>query len=102
MTPRTGLKLRAEYGCWPLWDSQGENVDPASLPISAALLEDLSGWMLRYEATLCEDHPPDSGFVTEQERSGWDAMGERLAGRLTSELAGTVVEYETDSAVRAR
>lgn len=102
MTPGSGLNLRAEYGCWPLWDSQGANVDPASLPISAALLEDLNGWVLLYEGTICGAYPPDSGFATEQERAAWDAFGERLAHRLSEELSRGVVRYETDSAVRSK
>ena len=102
MAAVAGLTLRAEFGCWPLWSADGSNVDPAGLSLSAALLQDLDAWVLLYERTLCEEYPPDSGFATEQERAEWDALGGRLAARLSEELSSGLVRYVTDAGVRSK
>lgn len=88
------LKLMADYGCHPLWgtaDPEIGDVDPASLPISAGLVDDLAAWAATWDATLDHDDPAASGFATTEAAEAFRAEGERLAVRLSAELG---VGYE--------
>lgn len=93
------LRLGAEYGSWPLWETEGSdiatNVDPYSLPIPRSLADELVAWGETHEATLDEDYPPDSGFRTEQAAEAWLRAGSDLATRLRLALQeqGYRVEY---------
>jgi hypothetical protein len=83
------LKLMADYGCHPLWgtvDPEIGDLDPASLPLSAALVADLAAWAAGFEATLDPDDPAASGFATAEDAAAFRAEGERLAARLSAEL----------------
>ncbi|RZI56585.1 MAG: hypothetical protein EOP37_23695 [Rubrivivax sp.] len=79
------LKLMADYQCFPLW-GDGDNIDPASLPISDRLCEDLMTWALAFDATLVMDDPLSSGFPTEVDELEFKREGHRLKERLQAEL----------------
>jgi hypothetical protein len=84
------IKLMADYGCFPIWSSDGsgyENIDPKSLPISADLQEALKKWADWYSSTLNMDNPQLSGFTSEEERVRFDTEGRELFARLRRELA---------------
>ena len=87
--PKRAIELMADYGAHPLWeaspDAWGE-IDPDTLPISAALKKDLRTWADIYEAILNLDNPRTSGFKSEAEERQFEAMGEDLAKRLRKEL----------------
>lgn len=83
------LKLMADYDCFPLWEqseSGVENVDPASLPISAGLRDMLDDWAQRYDDTLNRDDPARSGFRTPDAEATFKGDGEVLLQRLRTEL----------------
>ena len=78
------IKVMADYECWPLWN--GENLDPDSLPLSAYLREQLTAWAERYDETLLDEYPPDSGFSSESEAERFVDDGRELATLLALEL----------------
>lgn len=83
------LKLMADYQCAPLWDCGADavgNVEPSSLPLSASLIEALTGWAARYDATLNWANPIESGFSSSAEEAAHRAEAHHLAARLRSEL----------------
>lgn len=83
------LKLMADYECHPLWGTVAAeigDVDPASLPISAALVADLAAWAAAYDATLDRADPAASGFATDEAAAAFRARGAVLARRLEAEL----------------
>ncbi|GAN00488.1 hypothetical protein U91I_04154 [alpha proteobacterium U9-1i] len=87
------LRLAPEYGCWPIWnpepnDTHDYNVDPRTLPISAALCEALEAWADEHYATLNQDYPPDSKFPSLEAEQAWRARGGQLLAQLKSELPG--------------
>lgn len=61
---RRTLKLMADYGAWPLWDSEAPeyNIDPNTLPLSEETKRRLMAWADAYDATLNQDYPPSSAF----------------------------------------
>ena len=79
------LKLMADYQCFPLW-GDGDNIDPASLPISDRLCEDLMTWALAFDATLVMDDPLSSAFPTGADELEFKREGQRLRDRLQTEL----------------
>ena len=84
------LKLIAEYGCWPVWEVTAggrlENLDPSSMPISAALAEELINWAEAFDNTLVYDYPPWPGFADRHAALAWRQLGATLASRLQAEL----------------
>ena len=80
----TTIKVMADYECWPLW--KGENLDPDSLPLSMYLREQLAAWAERYDETLLDEYPPDSGFSSESEAEKFVDDGRELANMLALEL----------------
>ena len=83
------LKLMSDYGCHPLWEASTGgtgNVDPASLPLTADLQRALRDWALRYDATLDQDDPRQSGFPNEEREASFMSDGAALAKRLQDEL----------------
>lgn len=89
------LRVMADYDCWPLWDDGTcLNVDPASLPLSADLVRELSAWSARFDAILNRDDPARSAFPTLDDRARFLAEGRRLSDRVKSELGpGWIVRY---------
>ena len=83
------LKLMADYGCFPLWETaEGRtlNVDPRELSISQSLKDALDLWAERYDATLYQDDPIRSGFQDADAEAAFRAEGEGLMRRLQTEL----------------
>ena len=83
------FKLMPDYQCFCLWEMGQniyENTDPNKLPISQELKRDLSAWEKKYDDTLDEEYPPDSGFKSEQEEKQFKKDGENLQKRLQQEL----------------
>jgi hypothetical protein len=86
------LKLMTDFDCFPLWENLKEgldNIDPNSLAISEDLKESLSRWAATYNATLNQDYPPDSGFLTEEEAENFEQEGKRMFGELKQQLMNT-------------
>lgn len=73
---RRTLKLMADYGAWPLWDSGAPeyNVDPKTLPLSEEPQRRLFAWAQVYDATLNQEYPPSSAFPSQEVER---ASGER-------------------------
>lgn len=85
-TPRT-FRLSPEFGCWPIWDdATGDNVDPAELPLSPALVERIRRWDDAFQATLDPAYPPDSRFPDETAEAAWRAGGNALFDALIAAL----------------
>ena len=93
---RRPIRLMPDYQCFPIWEPGGApyNVDPATLPITPELAEDLLTWADDFDRTLNTDNPISSGFPTEAAEADFRARGELLAARLASELGdGFQVTY---------
>jgi hypothetical protein len=73
------LKLGSEYGCSPLWiGTDGvvyHHLDIANSPFGEELKQDLSEWAKKFEETLNQEYPPDSGFRTRQEAYVFEQLG---------------------------
>lgn len=86
------LRIEADFGSWPLWETEASdvatNVDPHSLPIPRDLADELEAWGEAYQATLNEDYPPESGFRSEEAATVWLREGSDLAVRLARALRG--------------
>lgn len=85
----TRIKLMPDYGCWPLWLTDGSgvgNIDPETLPLSAHLRRRLEAWSRRYDETLDEADPASSGFESVEAMDEFRAEGGALRDALTSEL----------------
>ncbi len=81
------LRLSPEFGCWPLWDdATGDNLDPADLPIPAALLDRIKTWDDAFQATLDPSYPPDSRFPTEADEQAWLTEGDAVFEALVQAL----------------
>ena len=89
------VKVMADYHTFPLWSrDSGDNIGPDDLPISPGLRDALRAWAARYDATLNEEYPPDSGFASAEEEHAFTADGLALARRVAAELGpGYQVEY---------
>ena len=83
------IKVMADYRCFPLWHCGGDivgDLDPAELPISKALQDDLMAWAEAYEESFDWDDPMASRPWTEAETAAYRLAGDRLADRLRAEL----------------
>jgi hypothetical protein len=83
------IKLMPDYECHPLWGvipSELGDIDPASLPISTILQQQLRAWADAYDQTLDWEDPRQSGFLTAKDVFAFEAEGERLAEQLRTEL----------------
>ena len=84
------LKIAPEYGCFPTWivGSEGffENIDPARLQISDTLRRHLSQFQERYDQTLNQEYPPESGFSSEKEAIEFEHLGITMWQRLFNEV----------------
>jgi hypothetical protein len=91
------IKVMAEYESFPLWhrDTSGKtNADPAALPISSELAQELLHWADVFDSTLNHSDPAASGFPDPAAEDDFYAGGQRLARRLVDELAGRyAIEY---------
>ena len=87
------LKLMADYGAWPLWDSEAPeyNIDPNTLPISEDTKRRLLTWADVYDATLNQEYPPSSAFKSQEMERAFRREGSLLIQQLRSELGS---DYE--------
>lgn len=76
----------ADYGSWPLRDADGDNIDPANLPISPGLRDALYDWERRCDEILNHNDPRRSGFKTPEAEAAFNADGQALLERLQAEL----------------
>ncbi|QYJ88421.1 hypothetical protein [Shewanella halotolerans] len=92
----TSIKVMIDYHCFPLWhygaDEVGE-IDPTSLPISKELSSSLMEWAAEYDATLNEDDPASSGFLSSLAEADFIEKGLKLAHELKSVLVNVEVYY---------
>ncbi len=79
------LKLMADYQCWPLWE-EGENLDPATLPLSAGLQARLTAWAEAFDASLDWDDPGHSPPMQPEVRAVFLAEARALAEDTAREL----------------
>ena len=79
------IKLMADYRCWPLWEA-GENIDPASLPLSGALQARLLAWAEAFEAGFDWDDPAASPPMAPDALAAFEEEEERLVEDLAREL----------------
>jgi hypothetical protein len=90
------IKVMPEYGCFPLWhndENEVGNIDPDSLPISSLLVSQLNEWAADFEATLNQEYPPDSGFNKKETEVIFLTKGYELASALKAELGTVTVTY---------
>jgi|GEM_PF-5444417 len=80
------LRLAPEFGCWPIWDETGENIDPADLPIPAELAGRIALWDDAFQATLDPAYPPDSRFPDAAAEAAWFAEGAAIFVALSAAL----------------
>jgi len=81
------LKLMPEYECFPIWEGrEGENIDPATLPISAGLRKRIEKWDSEYQATYDRNDPIDSNFESPEAEQAFDKTGQQLWRDLQAEL----------------
>ena len=79
----------ADYSSYPLWWS-GErvgNIRPEDLLLNPELIRRLNEWAYRYDKTLNEDYPPESGFPTDQDEIEFEREGIRLWIELRESLS---------------
>lgn len=90
------IKVMPEYGCFPLWCNDKDevgNIDPESLPISSLLASQLNDWAADFEATLNQEYPPKSCFSSKEIEVKFLAKGYELASALKAELGSVTVTY---------
>jgi hypothetical protein len=84
----------ADYSAFPLWweePDQVGDIDPATLPLTQATIEQLEQWATTYDETLNHVDPAASGFASEQDADLFERSGILLWQRLREEL-GTAYE----------
>ena len=84
------LKLMPDYECHPLWemreDDASRNLSPYDLELSSELTIALRAWANRFDQTLNQEYPPDSGFATPTDEDAFEREGLRLRDELKREL----------------
>ncbi len=85
----TRLRLAPEHGCWPTWDDEtGDNVDPADLGLSEALLRRLEAWDAVWQASFDAADRQRSGIADEAAAERWQSEGQAIAAQLADEWQG--------------
>ncbi|GAA4025534.1 hypothetical protein GCM10022386_05910 [Flavobacterium cheonhonense] len=60
------IKISPEYGCFPLWISEKDeiysNVNHYDLNFSEDLKKNIENWNIKFQQTLNKEYPPDSSF----------------------------------------
>jgi len=73
------LKLSPEFESSPLWiGSDGlifHHLNIDNSPFNEELKRKLSEWAKKFEETLNQEYPPDSGFKTEEEEYDFEQLG---------------------------
>ena len=90
------IKIMPDYHCDPLWhysENEVGNIDPKSLSISSSLMALLNEWAIKFDDTLDQEYPPNSGFKNKEAEIEFVANGLELAKLLKIELVGIQVFY---------
>lgn len=85
---KPGLKLMADYGCWPLWHYGGPevgNVDPAEIGVSDSLAAKLERWAASFDFHLNTSDPAATSWTLE-ESNRFEAEGRDLCRALAEEI----------------
>ncbi len=82
------IKLMPDYHSYPLWllGADYDNLAPNDLPLSQATIARLDSWAKKYDATLNDDYPPDSGFASLEDEVIFELEGIILWLQLRQEL----------------
>ncbi len=81
------LRIAPEFQCWPTWDdATGDSLDPADLPIPAALAERVRLWDQAFQAIFDDACPPDSRFPDPAAEAAWRAEGNAIFDALCEVL----------------
>lgn len=89
--PTVNLRLRPEFGCWPLWDADtGENVSHYHVDVSLDLAERIENWDDRFQLIYKEDDPVSSGFASPEEEQAYIEEGRAIARELADAWPGKV------------
>ncbi|MNV08226.1 hypothetical protein D3C71_986880 [compost metagenome] len=89
------LKVMADYGCFAIWDDEFPTgaIDPASLPLTPGLVDDLQQWADTFDSMLNWDDPHENHWTAEREQA-FNAQGRMLTCRVAVELgSGYAVRY---------
>lgn len=89
------LKVMCDYFAYPIWDDEFAtgDMDLASLPLSASLVEELMEWSDYFDRMLNWDDPRIH-YWTEASQTAFDIRGRGLAARVAVELgSGYAVRY---------
>lgn len=85
------LRLRPEFSCWPLWDSDtGENVSHYHVDISFDLAERIEVWDDRFQAIYRDEDPASSNFPTPEEEQSYVEEGRAIARELAKVWQGSL------------
>ena len=100
------IHLNADYSWWPVWEYFESNdgrykndFDPANLPISAELAQQLNDWADVYDKTLDQSYPLDSGFPSKGDALNFAKQGMELCEKLQDELGPdfkVIVDFSVD------
>ncbi len=85
------MKLMAEVQCWPLWWDERDafdNIDPATLGLSARLVDRLKAWAARWSSQYDLANAPAGVDWTEEESDAFDQEGITRWKDLQRELSG--------------
>ncbi|MBV9896292.1 MAG: hypothetical protein JO020_19175 [Chloroflexi bacterium] len=96
-----------EYGGGgPFWNMTGVgryDFRMIDVPLSEDLRRRVQTWCEGYWATLDQNYPPDSDFLTPEARQAWLVGGRAIAQQVANELAGRAtilyVDYGTGDTV---
>jgi hypothetical protein len=85
--PRTWVRLTAQRGRWPVWNSSPlRNLDPATLPISTQLTKELTSWAAEFDGALNRNDFRTGGFESVADLESFVSWGAILVGRLQADL----------------
>jgi hypothetical protein len=85
---KPGIKLMADYHCWPLWHHGSDvvgNIDPEDVGVSEALASRLEDWAATFDSHLNVSDPASTSW-TEEEENRFDAEGRQLCRELAAEI----------------
>lgn len=100
-------RIAPEWECYPVWvfttgDPIPDNCSPERLVAEfgwpADLAAAIDAWDDEFQAVYDRNDPENSGFPDEATTAAWHGHGERLAGRLASEVSARRVPNRTRTA----
>ena len=83
------IKMMPDYKRHPLWwdvPGRDEDIDPASLGLSASLVSELKDWSDYWDETQISDEHGNSGFPGQAALRAFEERGRALAERIGREL----------------